>query len=227
MKEDPVFSTGTAFDKADFDLGTSAAMGTASGAGRYYSSANDLTSDPFRSRIPDAEGYPYSQAIVSNDNLGRVEIRSGVGLTHRIGSGHEIHHYYIKPTDRDLRELFGSNVGNLSHYDKQVKVDANGQASASYTDQQGRIIATGLMNGAPTNLLPLDNNPAGIPVTTISSLMPMNLITTDANGNMQSVVDYTHLNLGTNSITLTYDLVQGGMNSIGEYFGTSCASCFY
>jgi hypothetical protein len=219
-------ATGTAFDKADFDLGTSAAMGTASGAGRYYSSANDLTSDPFRSRIPDAEGFPYTQVTVGNDNLGRPKASSGVGLTHRMGGGHENHYYYVKPTDRDLRELFGSNVGNLSHYNKQVQVDVNGQASVNYTDQKGRTIAKGLMNGAPTNLLPLDNNPAGIPVTTISSLMPMNLIT-DVNGIMESTVDYTHLNLGTNSITLTYDLVQGGMNSIGEYFGTSCASCFY
>ncbi len=220
-------ATGTAFDKADFDLGTSAAMGTGSGAGRYYSSANDLTSDPFRSRIPDAEGYPYEQVIMSNDNLGRPKVSSEVGLTHRLGGGHETYYYYIKPTDRDLRELFGSNVGNLSHYEKQVQIDPNGQATVIYSDQKGHTIATGMMNGSPTNLLPLDNNPAGTPVTTVSSLMPMNLITTDNNGNMQSVVDYTHLNLGTNSITLTYDLVNGGINSIGQYFGTSCASCFY
>lgn len=219
-------ASGTAFDKADFDLGTSSPMGTGSGAGRYYSSANDLTSDPFRSRIPDAEGYPYSQIIMSNDNLGRPKVSSTFGLTHRLGGGHENHYYYVKPTERDLRELFGSNVGDLSHYDKQVTIDANGQASTSYTDQQGRIIATGLMNGAPTNLLPLDNNPGGVPVTTVSSLMPMNLIT-NVNGIMESTVDYAHLNLGTNSITLTYDLVSGGINSIGEYFGTNCASCFY
>ncbi|MNJ84259.1 hypothetical protein D3C87_17080 [compost metagenome] len=219
-------AAGGAFDKSDFDLGTSAPMGTASGAGRYYSSDNDLT-DPFKAQIPNAEGYPYFQGIVSNDNLGRPKVGSGFGLTHRIGGNHENYFYYVKPTDRDLRELFGSNVGDLSHYDKQVLVDMNGQASTTYTDQYGRIVATGLMNEAPQNLVPLDNNPAGVPITTVSSLMPMNQITTDANGNLQSVVDYTHLNLGTNTITLTYDLVHGGINSIGEYFGTSCASCFY
>lgn len=220
-------ATGGAFDKVDFDLGTSGAMGTTSGAGRYYSASNDLTSDPFRSRIPDAQGYPYTQVILDNDNQGRPKTSSGVGFTHRMGGGHENYYYYMKPTDRDLRELFGSNVGNLFHYDKQVQIDPNGQALVSYIDQKGHTIATGMMNSAPTNLLPLDDNPAGTPVTTVSSLMPMNLITTDNNGNMQSVVDYTHLNLGTNSITLTYDLVNGGINSIGQYFGTSCASCFY
>ncbi|MNU71523.1 RHS Repeat protein [compost metagenome] len=220
-------ATGGTFDKADFDLGTSAPMGTGSGAGRYYSSANDLTNDPFRSRIPDAEGYAYIQTILSNDNQVRPKVSSGVGFAHRMGGGHETYFYYTKPTDRDLRELFGSNVGNLSHYDKQVKIDINGQASVTYLDQDGNVIAAGLMNSAPTNLLPIDNNPGGVPVTTVSSLMPMNQITTDANGNLQSVVDYTHLNLGTNSITLTYDLIHGGVNSIGQYFGTSCASCFY
>ncbi|WP_300663074.1 RHS repeat-associated core domain-containing protein [Fluviicola sp.] len=220
-------ASGGEFDKTDFDLGTSAAMGTASGAGRYYSSANDLTSDPFRDRIPDAEGYPYSQVIVSNDNLGRPKVSSGVGLTHRMGAGHETYYYYVKPTERDLRELFGSNVGNLSHYDKQVQIDVNGQASVSYSDQAGHVIATGLMASAPAGLLPLDNNPAGTPVTTTSSLMPMNLITTDPDGSLQSVTDYTHFNQGTNPITLNYDLVTGGVNALSQYFGTSCASCFY
>lgn len=219
--------SGGAFDKTDFDQGISSAMGNTSGAAKYYSPSNDLGSDPYQSRVPDAEGYPYSQVIVSNDNLGRLRVSGGVGKTHRIGGGHESYFYYVKPTERDLRELFGSNVGDLSHYNKQITIDENGQAAVMYTDQSERIIATGLMAGNPANLLPLDNNPGGVAVTTTSTLMPMNLITTDDDGSFQSVVDYTHFNLGSNTITLKYDLLEGGVNAINEYFGGVCASCFY
>ncbi len=220
-------ASGGAFDKTDFDQGISPAMGSASGAAQYYSPSNNLWSDPYRDRVPDAEGYPYSQVISTNDNLGRLRVSGGVGKTHRIGGGHEKHFYYVKPTERDLRELFGSNVGDLSHYNKQIVIDENGQASVIYSDQNNRTIATGLMGEAPTNLLPLDNNPAGAEVTTTSTLMPMNLITTDDDGNFQSEVDYKHFNQGTSTITLKYDLLEGGVNAINEYFGGSCASCFY
>jgi len=219
---------GNAFDKDDFDLGTSNPMGTTSGAGMYYSSANNLTNDPYRDRIPDAEGYPYSQVSFINDNTGRPRKSSGVGLTHKMGGTHETVYYYVKPTERDLRELFGSNVGDVSHYDKQVVVDPNGQASVTYTDQFGRVIAAGLMGGAPNNLVALDNNPAGVGATVTANLMPGNQITTDANGNLQSVTDYYQLNIGTNPITLNYDLVSGGINTVDALFGTTgCASCFY
>lgn len=221
-------ASGGAFDKTDYDIAQPLPMGTSSGAGAYYSSFNPLTSDPFRSRVPDAEGYPYSQVVYSNDNTGRPLSSSGVGLTHRMGGGHETRYYYMKPTERDLRELFGSNVGDVSHYDKQVVVDPNGQASVSYTDQQGRVIASGLYGGTAANLVPLDNNSNGAVVSTVASLMSGNDILVDGNGNLQSVVDYYHLNLGTNQITLNYDVLSASLNSVSDYFGIGgCASCFY
>ena len=215
------------FDKSDFDLGTTTPMGTGAGAGRYYSSSNDLTSDPFRDRIPDAEGYPYVQTEFTNDNTGRLKRSSGVGYAHRLGGGHETMYFYVKPTERDLRELFGKNVGDVSHYDKQVVVDPNGQASVTYTDQFGRVIASGLMGAAPSSLMPLDNNPGGTPVSTTADLMSMNQII-NTNGSLESVTDYHHLNMGTNSVTLKYDMLSGGINSAEAIFGTEgCASCFY
>ena len=219
---------GGAFDKEDFDNGVSQPMGTSTGAGAYYSSSNPLTSDPFRDRIPDAEGYPYTQISYINDNTGRVRKSSGVGLTHRMGGGHESVAYYVKPTERDLRELFGSNVGDVRHYTKEVVTDVNGQGNVSYLDQQGRVIASGLIGGSPSNLESLDNNPSSSAVTVTADLLSNNMLSYDENGNIQSVSNYYHLNVGTNPITLHYDLVSGGLNSLNQYFGTSgCASCFY
>lgn len=224
-----VDGVGGIFDKNDFDLGTSDPLGTNSGAGRYYSALNDFSGiEPFRDRIPDAEGYAYSQVKFHHDNTGRPNVQSGIGKTHRMGGGHESYFFYVKPTDRNLRELFGSNVGDAVHYDKQIAIDANGQASVSYTDMHGRVIANGLFGESPTNLLPLDNNPSGTQTTETSSLMSSNIISTDTDGNVTSQIDYYHMNIGANQITLDYDLVSGGLVEDNSIFGTgNCVSCMY
>jgi RHS repeat-associated protein len=66
---------------------------------------------------------------------------------------------YGKPTQEELDRLFGNEVGNASHYMKNVVVDPNGQASVSYVDAHGRTIATGLSGPAPASLLPLPSLP--------------------------------------------------------------------
>jgi|GEM_PF-3435288 len=219
----------TAFDKTKFDEGVVSPMGTGSGAGAYYSTSNPFSSaDPFRERIPNAEGYPFTQTTFINDNTGRPRSTSGVGYAHRKGGGHETFYYYVKPTERSLHELFGSNVGDVSHYDKQVTVDPNGQASVVYTDQLGRVIASGLYGGTPANLLPLDNNPDGALVQ--ANLNPSSIpseILTSPDG-LYSQADYYHLNIGTNTITLKYDVLSGAVNQENSLFGPgACASCYY
>lgn len=220
---------GNTFDKDDFDLGVSNPLGTTSGAGQYFSPNNDFTTseEPFRERIPNAEGYVYSQTRFIRDNTGRPRVSAGVGQEFAMGSGHESYFYYVKPTERDLRELFGSNVGKVEHYDKQITVDPNGQAYVSYTDMLGRTIASGLYGEAPESLMALDNNPSGNPVQVKANLMPGNLLTTDASGNLQSVTDYYHMNVGANDIILDYNLASGVINKGVNLFGSSCASCYY
>lgn len=221
---------GNLFDKNDFDLGISPPLGTNAGAGRYYSPNNDFTiaQEPFRDRIPDAEGYAYAQTKFHHDNTGRPMVASGIGEAHRMGGGHESHFIYVKPSDRNLRELFGANVGNASHYDKFISVDPNGQATVAYTDMAGRTIASGYFGGNPNNLMPLDNNPGGVPSTETSSLMTGNIISWDPNGNLISEVDFYHPNMGSNSVTLDYDLVSGGVVSDPSIFGAgNCVTCMY
>lgn len=221
-------TTGGIFDKTNFDDGASDPLGTSSGAGRYYSGSNDFNSiEPFRDRIPDAEGYAYTQTKFINDNTGRVRTTSGIGETHRMGGGRESHFYYVKPTERNLRELFGSNVGDVSHYDKYIAVDPNGQATVAYTDQKGRTIASGLYGGTPSNLVSLDNNPAGTGNAQVSNMMTNNVMVTELDGTVHSITDHYHFNLGSNNITLDYDLISGAINNESSLFGTSCATCYY
>ena len=58
---------------------------------------------------------------------------------------------------QSLSVCFGSNVGVASHYKKSMVVDANGQTSVTYLDQEGRTIATALAGDNPSNVDALDS----------------------------------------------------------------------
>ncbi|PGH40308.1 MAG: hypothetical protein CRN43_03765 [Candidatus Nephrothrix sp. EaCA] len=121
-----------------------------SGAGRYYSSGNDIA-NPYKDAVPKAEGYAYSQTEYTRDGTGRVSRQGGVGKELRIDGSRAVRHYYGSAAQEELRRLFGDKIGKASHYKKDVSVDANGQASVSYKDQEGRIAATALAGGSPSN----------------------------------------------------------------------------
>ncbi|WP_343631547.1 RHS repeat-associated core domain-containing protein [Fluviicola sp.] len=186
-------------DYKDFDAATTTACNTvtapfsnASGAGKYYSSAN-TTQDGANKRIPDAEKYPYSRAYYMNDFTGRLEKTAGVGGTLRGGNGHDSWFYYPTPNQAELDGLFGAEVGQASHYEKMVTVDANGQAYIQYSDMAGRVIASYLAGDAPSSLSPIDGN-GGVTATT--NILPQN---------------QQHIDWSVPSSTLTYN----------EYFTTS------
>ncbi|HEY4291361.1 MAG TPA: hypothetical protein VGN00_29875, partial [Puia sp.] len=153
-----------AYDKNDFDSLSDASdycssgaspMPTDSGASLYYSPSNPEKDSGFNKYIPDAKGFPFTQVEYVQDNTGRISRQSGVGPDHRLGSGHETKYYYGTPDQRELDALFGTEVGDHSHYFKTMVRDANGQYSVSYTDMHGRTIATALA-GAPPDSIRLD-----------------------------------------------------------------------
>lgn len=127
-----------------------------SGASKYYSSNNDISS-PFKNRIPDAFKFPFSQIEYTPDNTGRISRKSGVGKEHQLGSKHEMEYFYAVPEQKELNRLFGYSVGNASHYKKNMVLDPNRQLSVSYLDPQGRTIATALAGYTPKNLEGLDD----------------------------------------------------------------------
>jgi len=131
-------------------------LATTSGTSKYYSPANILD----KSSIPDAEGYPYTVTRYTPDATGRELMRSGVGVAQKMGNGHEVKYYYGTPAQEELDGLFGTEVGNYTHYAKNMVKDANGQMSVSYVDMHGRTIATALAGESPTNLLALNKTSA-------------------------------------------------------------------
>jgi RHS repeat-associated protein len=155
IKYSPGFNKGInspEYDKGQYDsLPTPAAFLTAAakpmsdkdGANQYYSSGNPDTSG-INKFIPEAEGYAFTETVYTQDNTGRISRQSGVGPVFRIGSNHETEYYYGSPGDGDLDALFGTEVGDKTHYFKNMVKDANGQYAVSYVDMHGRTIATAL-----------------------------------------------------------------------------------
>ncbi len=147
------YNNTTSYEKEHFDKNNPEAMHNSAGAENYYSAVNPFTSDPFRDRLPRANGYPFVHTRYLSDNTGRVRSVSGVGQHHKTGSGHETKTFYGNPNATELHRMFGTNVGKASHYKKIMNLDPNGQLSIAYQDQQGRTIATALAGDSPENLV--------------------------------------------------------------------------
>ncbi len=123
-----------------------------SGAARYYSPENPLVDSGYHKFIANAMGYPFTETVYTQDNTGRISAQSGVGSDHRITSGRETKYFYGTPDQKELDALFGTDVGDYSHYFKTMVRDANGQYSVSYTDMHGRTIATALAGVLPEDI---------------------------------------------------------------------------
>jgi RHS repeat-associated protein len=150
---------GAEYDKAYYDTlpdpesyltASAAPMSTSSGTNQYYSPNNPEKNIGYNQFIPDGEGYAFTETEYTADNTGRVLRQSGVGPTFRLGSGHETKYAYNTAAKEDLYALFGTEVGDNTHYFKNTVTDGNGQTSVSYVDMHGRTIATALA-GSPEN----------------------------------------------------------------------------
>lgn len=151
-------------------------LDSASGNGKYYSNQNPWLGTENKSKfIPDAEGYAYTETRYTDDATQRITSQGGVGINHQIGSGHETKYFYGKPSQQELDALFGTEVGDASHYFKNMVQDANGQMSVSYVDMHGRTIATALAGDSTENLQAIYTNHADYPdqsgVTLVNKLL--------------------------------------------------------
>lgn len=163
------------YNRKDFDLDQSPTdcsspvgiMDSSSGASQYYSRSNIFidskssgSGDKIENRdlIPKAGGYPFSQTVYMPDQTGRVAATSIPGKDFRIGGGHDTRMYYGTPTQEELYRLFGHEVGNATHYKKNMVRDPNGQYTVSYLDMRGKTIASALAGEGPLMLNKLSSN---------------------------------------------------------------------
>lgn len=201
------------YDHTDFELGTDP-LGNSSGAGNYYSASNPfISTDAFAKYVDDAGGaatggsssdggYPFTQVQYTRDNTGRVsKTTGGAGTTHALGSGHELSYFYGTANSTELHRMFGTNVGIAAHYKKNLAIDANGQVSVSYYDQEERVVATALAGTTPGNLVALDSNV----VTEITATLNDNNIKSSSQHKSYSVNQILNVNTNTTH-TFSYDM---------------------
>lgn len=168
---------GAEYDKDNYDYIASPAeylsasakpMSNTSGANQYYSANNPEKNVGVNKYIPDAGGYAFSETEYTQDNTGRIRRQGGVGETFKLGSNHEARYYYGTAMQEDLYALFGTEVGDNSHYFKNMMSDANGQYAVTYLDMHGRTIATALAGSPESGNL--DDLPSKEVVTVTDSL---------------------------------------------------------
>jgi RHS repeat-associated protein len=172
-----------AYSRNDFDVDGSgscessvAPMGTKySGASHYYSSDNP-NQKAQQAFLPDAKKYPFTQVEYTPDNTGRIKRQGGVGINHQLNTGHETTYFYGQPTQIALDRMFGSEVGDASHYKENVVIDANGQSSLTYINQEGKTIATSLAGDSASGLYKLPSNQLGNPKHLTADLFNKNAL---------------------------------------------------
>ncbi|MEL6866876.1 MAG: hypothetical protein AAFP19_20800, partial [Bacteroidota bacterium] len=218
-----------AYGFRDFDKTSYAdPLKNSTGAGRYYSDQND-DNGIYRDYIPAAYAdgsapnpYPFTQSEYLRDGSGRMSRQSGVGEQYQLGTGKETRYLYLNAKETELRALFGDNIGEARHYQKNVVLDANGQASVSYIDQSGRVVATALAGQSPANLEPEVSEAA---TNYTLSLMGTN----EKTPFKSSSVNYLEsLSAGATAPTHTFTYTLEGIDRDIELLGgTYCRRCEY
>jgi RHS repeat-associated protein len=206
-------------------------MSNTAGAAQYYSANNSFylaapTSQ--HKNIPDAEGYPFSVTRYTPDNTGRVAIKGGVGPLFQPGpdaaTSKATRIYYGAPENGELDVLFGNDVGYASHYQKIMTVDANGQLSVQYKNENDQVIASALAGDTPTNedALPSKKDPVS---KTRVLFDPTSYRFDNTKLSMNASTVYLNT-VKDNHITLTYNVNQL-IKTYQSKLVTICSNCYY
>jgi RHS repeat-associated protein len=207
---------------------TPLALDNTQGASQYYSVNNAMPKagvNAFNQFIPDAQGFPYTETRYKDDATNRIAEQSGVGSTHKLGTGHQTKYYYGSAAQEELDPLFGVEVGEASHYFKNMVVDANGQVSVSYVDMHGRTVATALAGESPNNVEPLPSLAPAIKTITKNLLTPVNNVVKD-----RSIVSSSSLLVSSSGMhTFAYNVnpLSAEIIACNPQGETVCYDCYY
>ncbi|PLX00978.1 MAG: hypothetical protein C0594_14905 [Marinilabiliales bacterium] len=122
----------------------------------YYSETNP------DKQVPNAEGYPFSRTVVSNDPANKVIEQASPGRHHMLGAqtddattnmGRTIRTQYSTPSDAELVRVFGDEAPDCNNVLKVETIDPNNTKTISYISEEGKIIATCLSSNEGDDLL--------------------------------------------------------------------------
>ncbi len=217
---------GTTYHKSDFDedhancLDGAMAMDASSGAANYYSSSNPDQAG-INAHIPEADGYAFSEVQYTADNTGRVKRQGGVGSDYQLGSGKETRYFYALPDQVELDRLFGTEVGHAKHYRKIVVVDPNGQASITYQDMGGNVIATALTGKRPQPMASLLDD-IGTPIeNSITTQEQVDILNKVNPSDVDTKLDNNVINASEDGLLLNYGFIYSADDDFyGRYQAT-------
>jgi RHS repeat-associated protein len=122
--------------------------------GWYYSDNNSADDFVAKSAIP------YNRVEYAADPLSRLVRNAGVGIHHKMGTGHEDKIYYMRSNaellfvypnntyelDETFKPKFYGSIPNITSIildaHKTVKINADGHDQISYTNSKGQLLAT-------------------------------------------------------------------------------------
>ncbi len=127
----------------------------------YYSNQN------LDQQIPDAQKYPYTKTIYENDGSNRVKEQSGAGERFMVDDDKQTHDrgrtvrtFYETPSQDELIAIFGDEAPSSESVFKTITLDQNNTASVTFTNKEGKVIATGLTFADISDQLePVGNEP--------------------------------------------------------------------
>jgi RHS repeat-associated protein len=163
------------------------------GTGKYYSINNPFIAlNTYNGYTPLGENYPFSQTEYTPDNTGKISRQGGVGSMFKLETApgtpkRDTRYFYGSVAQDELDRLFGSEAGYASHYSKTMVVDPNGQASLSYLNQSGKVVATALSAGKPANLQALLAADGVTDLSTTSGVMEMSILNNSTVNNNELV----------------------------------------
>ena len=136
------YSASVGLVPAQYSTMTAQAVDESQGVGKYYSQNNPM--EPY---VDVASGYPYAYTVSEKEPASRPLRVSGVGTDFKINSGKEIKYAYLTASQDELARVFGySEVKNTqTNVEKTITVDPNGTGTVTYTDLEGKVIATALV----------------------------------------------------------------------------------
>lgn len=191
-------------------------------ASKYYSSYNNLETI-HKNYLPDAQDYPYTRTLYTNDGSNRVSQVSGLGPNYQFGTGREQKIFYGKPaSQRELDRLFLNDAGYYYNYNKELARDANGQYTVSYKNLNNQVVATALSvnEHGEDQLQDIDSYNATDASENItnSNLMQQNILIDNS-----SVLNTTYLHTGGDSPVLAYSY--DALSSININLGNDIEGC--
>ena len=179
---------------------------------RYYSDDNpDLT-------IPDAEGYAFSRTSFQNDGTGRPKEQGAPGATLSLGNDHTTTISYERATEAELIRVFGDEAPRADMVYRMVTKDPNDVVSYAYVDNNGKTLATALVdNGFNNTLDHLDSRAnGGVPIVE-------NIVVGNTGAAVQHITKQFFI--ATNNVQFDYDLTPPQYALDCEY--QFCSTCDY